>query len=152
MHPHGVSCRSLCGRLHPRLNQEGAGKAGRRLAPVAPAQKNAHAMRKGEQVEPEHPGLPCAAVWWLMPGSPWRRIPFVTIASRIDGESEPVGSTSPPQSLTAATAARTTRFYHTHQAPFVLRDANPSRTEVRPAIARRADACHVHRIPARISW
>jgi hypothetical protein len=38
---------------------------------------------------------------------------FVTVASRIGGAAEPVGPTSPPQGLTSATDARTTRLHRT---------------------------------------
>src|SRR5262245_51031487 len=38
---------------------------------------------------------------------------FVTVASRIGGVAGPVGSTSPPQGLTPATGARTTRLHRT---------------------------------------
>jgi hypothetical protein len=32
------------------------------------------------QVQPEHPGIPCAMALRLMPCSPWRRIPLASIA------------------------------------------------------------------------
>ena len=49
---------------------------------------------------------------------------------------------SPPQDLTVATTARTTRFA-------VPRDAHRSRSDP-PAIAFRADAARVHRIPTHV--
>src|SRR5262245_21012790 len=42
---------------------------------------------------------------------------FVTVALRIGGAAEPVGSTSPPQGLTPATGARTTRLHRTQLPP-----------------------------------
>jgi hypothetical protein len=52
----------LCSALHP-LKKEGAGKAGRRLAPAVRG-KEMHTG--GPQVEPEQPGLPCAMVYDLL--------------------------------------------------------------------------------------
>src|SRR5260221_14306693 len=70
---------------------------------------------------------------------------------RIDGFSRPGWADETSPDLTPATGARPTRFCRTQQpvfakrlrralAPFVLRAADRSRTEVRPAITLRADA------------
>ncbi|MEH2589752.1 hypothetical protein V1273_003591 [Bradyrhizobium sp. AZCC 1721] len=42
--------------------------------------KNAHTSI---QVQPEHPGIPCAMGLRLMPRSPWRRIPFASITDEL---------------------------------------------------------------------
>ncbi len=64
-----------------------------------------------------------------MPCSPRRRIPSCHRRSAIDGASHPVGSKAPSRSLTAATAARTTRFCRTQHAPFVLRVVDRSKAK-----------------------
>jgi hypothetical protein len=65
------------------------------------------------QVQPEHSGIPCAMALRLMPRSPRRRIPFVTVASRIEDLSKPGWADASPQGLASATDARTTRFCRT---------------------------------------
>ena len=47
--------------------------------------------------------------------APRRRIPFVTVVTRIDGAPSPVGPTSPPRDLASATDARTTRLRRPRQ-------------------------------------
>jgi hypothetical protein len=47
---------------------------------VQDALKNAHTSI---QVQPEQPGIPRAMVLRLMPSSPWRRIPFASIAGKL---------------------------------------------------------------------
>ena len=57
-HSRGLFCPSFVSTSHP-LKQEGAGKTGCRLAPVAPVLNIAQAMHRGEpQVKPEHPAFP----------------------------------------------------------------------------------------------
>jgi hypothetical protein len=65
------------------------------------------------QVQPEHSGIPCAMALRLMPCSPRRRIPFATVASRIEDLSKPGWADASPQGLASATDARTTRFCRT---------------------------------------
>jgi len=49
------------------------------------------------QVQPEQSGIPCAVVLRLIPCSPWRRIPFASIAGGLKILRSPVGiATSPP--------------------------------------------------------
>src|SRR5262249_15618234 len=56
----------LCFTLHP-LEKEGAGKTGRRLAPMmAPVLNIAHAMHRSDTGQPRQPGLPCAVALRLM--------------------------------------------------------------------------------------
>jgi hypothetical protein len=62
------------------LETEGAGNAGCALHPrsrVPIAQTKAHTSIQGSG---EHTDIPCAMALRLTPRSPWRRIPFVTIA------------------------------------------------------------------------
>jgi hypothetical protein len=47
---------------------------------VQDALKNAHTSI---QVQPEHPGIPCAMVLRLMPSSPRRRIPLASVAGEL---------------------------------------------------------------------
>jgi len=74
----------ICSRLQriasPLENQRAQGMPGAGWHPrsrVQNALKNAHTSI---QVQPEQPGIPCAMVLRLMPRSPWRRIPFASIA------------------------------------------------------------------------
>ncbi|MEH2524808.1 hypothetical protein V1288_002717 [Bradyrhizobium sp. AZCC 2176] len=62
------------------------------------------------QVQPGHAGIPCAVVLRLIPRSPWRRIPFASIAGGLKAWRNPVGFLKTSAGLTPATGARTTRL------------------------------------------
>ena len=62
------------------------------------------------QVQPEQPGIPCAMGLRLIPSSPWRRIPFASIAGGLKVLRNPVGFLKTSAGLTPATGARTTRL------------------------------------------
>ena len=73
----------------PSSRTEGAGKTGCALHPRSRVQlrtKNAHTSI---QVQREHPGLPCAVALRLIPRSPWRRIPFASIAGGLKALAKP---------------------------------------------------------------
>jgi hypothetical protein len=91
-------------------NQEGAGNAGRRLAPAVSCANSASVAHTSIQVQPEQPGIPCAVVLRLIPSSPWRRIPLASIAGGLKALQNPVGSFKTSAGLTPATGARTTRL------------------------------------------
>ena len=62
---------------------EGAGNAGRRLAPAVSCARCTQNAHTSIQVQPEQPGIPCAMVLRLMPSSPRRRIPLASIAGEL---------------------------------------------------------------------
>ena len=125
------------GAMRPRFAKSFAQRRGRRECRVlaAPAvscaisAKNAHTSI---QVQLEHSGIPCAMVLRLIPSSPWRRIPFASIAGGLKDCRNPVGSSQTSASLTPATGARTTRLCRTHQRQSSARCVR-SRTKARPA-------------------
>ena len=79
-----------------------------------------------------------------MPRSPRRRIPFASVASQIGSKGRPGRAPSPPQSLTPATGARTTRFCRTQQRRSSCAGSNRSQPEGRPAISLARNAARVH--------
>jgi len=78
-------------------NQESAGNAGCLLHPRSRVQCARGSAHTSIQVQPEQPGIPCAVGLRLIPRSPWRRIPFASIAGGLKMLANPVGfATSPP--------------------------------------------------------
>jgi len=82
------------------------------------------------------PGLPCAMVGRLMPGSPGSRtFPLASLAPRIDDAVRPVGLAHiSAKGLTVATTARTTRFCRTLQRRSSARGCGLTGT-TRPALS-----------------
>jgi hypothetical protein len=99
----------FCNSFTP-FNQEGAGNAGRRLAPAVSCANSAEDTHTSIQVQPEQPGIPCAMGLRLIPCSPWRRIPLASIAGGLKALRNPVGFRKTSAGLTPATGARTTRL------------------------------------------
>ena len=98
------------------------------------------------QVQPEQPGIPCAMVLRLIPSSPWRRIPFASIAGGLKVLRNPVGFLKTSAGLTPATGARTTRLCRPLFTPFVgARPSLMSKLTLRKLVAR--PACRGHRSP-----
>jgi hypothetical protein len=98
------------------------------------------------QVQPEQPGIPCAMVLRLIPSSPWRRIPFASIAGGLKVLRNPVGFLKTSAGLTPATGARTTRLCRPLFTPFVgARPSLMSKLTLRRRVAR--PACRGHRSP-----
>src|ERR1700675_935343 len=104
--------------------------------------------------------FPCAMALRLIARSPRRRIPLVTVITRIDGLARPGSARKTSADLTSATDARTTRLRRTQQpvfanrlrralAPFVCALAARSR-ETRPAIPASRRRCRAHRISPRV--
>ena len=119
----------------PHLKKEGAGRTGCRLTPTTPAPKKCTRMHRvatgGAGNIPALPTRWFDRLWRALPGDEFL---LASVASRIGSESEPVGSTSPPQSLTVATTAGTTHFFRTWTIAVVLRADHRSRVqENRPA-------------------
>jgi len=73
------------------LRKEGAGETGRRLAPMIPVQENAHATHRATKSEAGAARPPPRGGLTAYARSPWRRIPFASIASRINDDNVPVG-------------------------------------------------------------
>jgi hypothetical protein len=101
----------------PSSWKEGAGKTGRRLAPMARCarKRTRNAQRENHRWAGNNPAFPAQwlyGVWRALPGDEFL---LVTVASRIDGAALSVELTTPPRSLTVATTARTTRFCRTLQ-------------------------------------
>ena len=98
------------------------------------------------QVQPEQPGIPCAMVLRLIPSSPWRRIPFASIAGGLKVLRNPVGFLKTSAGLTPATGARTTRLCRPLFTPFVgARPSLMSKLTLQRRVAR--PACRGHRSP-----
>jgi hypothetical protein len=94
--------------FRPRKRAQGMPGAGwHPRSRVQYAQTSAHTSI---QVQPEQPGIPCAMVLRLIPCSPWRRIPFASIAGGLKVFQNPVGFLKTSAGLTPATGARTTRL------------------------------------------
>ena len=97
-----------------------------------------------------NPAFPAQWFYGLLPCSPRRRIRLVTVVGGLKACRSPVGSTSPPPSLTPATGARTTRLCRTQPAPFVLRAVVAHGSKARPATTLARRRFRVHRIPSRV--
>ena len=98
------------------------------------------------QVQPEQPGIPCAMVLRLIPCSPWRRIPFASIAGGLKDCRNPVGSTFLRRLDTSNGCQNHTALPYA-ASPVVY--ALCSLTDFRPALPTppRAQRCRVHRNP-----
>jgi hypothetical protein len=134
--------------LSPPSKTEGAGNAGCTLHPRSRVQcvhRNAHTSI---QVQSEHSGIPCAMVLRLMPRSPWRRIPFASIAA---------GSMAQPirldrmrhRQLDISHGCQNHAVLPYASAPYVLRDVKRSRV-ASPCIHLPRRRCRVHHIPSRV--
>jgi hypothetical protein len=163
---------SFASSPHP-LNQEGAGKAGCRLAPtVRCAKAHAEKLHSGIQVQPKHSAFPAQWVDGLCRALPGAEFLLASLAPRIDDAVRPVGLANiSATGLTVATTARTTRFCRTrvHRSPQGLsavctraermlarRTFSAVRLHVAeahrdypPCPTSRARRCRVHRNPAR---
>jgi hypothetical protein len=84
-----------------------------RAAPAVSCAKLCEETHTSIQVQREQSGIPCAMALRLMPRSPRRRIPLVTVIDGLAALSRPVGLTKTSADLTPATGARTTRFCRT---------------------------------------
>jgi len=68
--------------IHPRCppKKRAQGMPGAGWHPRSRVQCARESAHTSIQVQPEQPGIPCAMVLRLIPRSPWRRIPFASIA------------------------------------------------------------------------
>ncbi len=94
-----------------------------RAAPAVSCAKSCAIGAHEHTGQRKHSDIPCAMALRLTSCSPRRRIPFVTVVSRIDGYAEPVGPDITSADLTSATDARTTRLRRTQLPPPILRQA-----------------------------
>ena len=135
----------LCMNLFPP-KLEGAGNAGCRLAPAVSCAISAKSAHTSIQVQLEHSGIPCAMVLRLIPSSPWRRIPFASIAGGLKDCRNPVGSTLLRQLDTSHRCQNHTLLPYA-SVPVVY--ALCSLTDFRPTLPTppRARRCRVHRVP-----
>ena len=81
---------AVFGVPHPLQIRGRRGRPGAGWHPRPCAEKLARDAQ-GKQVKPEHPGLPPRSGSMPYTYSPWRRIPFASITSRIRSDNEPVG-------------------------------------------------------------
>ena len=79
----------VCNIIRPE--EEGAGNAGCRLAPAVACANSARDAHTSIQVQPEHPGIPCAVGLRHIPRAPRRRIPLASVAGRLKILRSPVG-------------------------------------------------------------
>ena len=115
----GASRPSFAWSRHPR-SQEGAGKAGRRLAPAVCRAKSTRGKNRTAAYRCSRTlGLPCAMVGRLMPCSPRSRVRS-GLRHLCGSHRQRAGwrDCRIRQGLTVATTARTTRFCRTHGPPF----------------------------------
>ena len=127
---------------------------GRPGADIAPAVRCAKCTRREDRTAAYRwcrtLGLPCAMVGRLMPCSPGSRtFPLASLASRNSPDMAPVGAKPPPQDLTVATTARTTRFCRTQTAPLVCTRVSGSQGLPALPAPSRADAAASTASPAR---
>ena len=94
-------------------------------------------------MKPEQPALPTQRSDGLWHAHPGDNFVLVTVASRIDSGSEPVGSIPPPRNLTVATTARSTHLCRTHPTPFAL--ARPVKCSQGSAQPSARPAFHISR-------
>ena len=119
------------GATHPSFAQTFSPQRGSRECRVraAPAVSCARCTKKAHtsiQVQRKHSGIPHAMALRLMPCSPRRRIPLVTVTGGLKRLPDPVGSEPATADLAPATGVRTTRFCRTRQPGF----AKPPSSEV----------------------
>ena len=111
----------LCFIAPPSLGQEGAGKAGCRLAPTVRCARVAHEkMHSGIQVQPKHSAFPAQWPDGLCRALPGAEFLLASLTPRIDDAVRPVGlACTSAKGLAVATTARTTRFCRTRSASLV---------------------------------
>jgi hypothetical protein len=137
----------LCRKFVRSSHEEGAGKAGHRLAPMVRVQQKKHAAEP--QAQPRIPGLPCANGFnGFLRALLGDEFLFVTVATWIELRTgHRLGPSTPPRGLASATDARTTRLRRPRQhrsscaLPIAHEFASPCNRSLR---ARRH---RVHRIP-----
>jgi len=100
---------------HPLQNREGAGKTGRRLAPMGPVRQACAKCTGRTRDSRDIPAFPAQWVDGLWRALPGDEFVVASVASRIGDTSIPVGSMHLRESLTVATTARTTRFCRTRR-------------------------------------
>ena len=115
-------------------------------APAVSCAISAKSAHTSIQVQLEHSGIPCAMVLRLIPSSPWRRIPFASIAGGLKDCRNPVGSTFLRRLDTSNGCQNHTALPYA-ASPVVY--ALCSLTDFRPALPTppRAQRCRVHRKP-----
>ena len=141
---------------HPLQNREGAGKTGRRLAPMGPVRQACAKCTGRTRDSRDIPAFPAQWVdglWRALPGDEFL---FVTVASRIDGSSRPVGPMEPPRKLDCSNDSQDHTVLPYASAPFVVRECRSltgpgSIPRTPPCDCLRADAACVHRIPTHVS-
>ena len=108
---------------HPLQNREGAGKTGRRLAPMGPVRQACAKCTGRTRDSRDIPAFPAQWVdglWRALPGDEFL---FVTVASRIDGSSRPVGPMEPPRKLDCSNDSQDHTLLPYASAPFVMHGA-----------------------------
>ena len=124
------------------FNQEGAGNAGRRLAPAVSCAMSAEDAHTSIQVQPEQPGIPCAMGLRLIPCSPWRRIPLASIAGGLKVLAKPGWISQNLRRLDASngrqnhTALPSATFAVRRRAAFAHEQAHPAKTCCAPGVPR----------------
>ena len=111
----GISCPSFAGIPLPLSMKRAQGRPGAGWHPWALCDRLAHKCTERSQGSRGQPAFPAQwfdGLWRTLPGDEFL---LVTVASRIDGSSRPVGLMHLRGSLTVATTARTTRFCRTRQ-------------------------------------
>jgi len=117
---------------HPLQNREGAGKTGRRLAPMGPVRQACAKCTGRTRDSRDIPAFPAQWVdglWRALPGDEFL---FVTVASRIDGSSRPVGPMEPPRKLDCSNDSQDHTLLPYASAPFVMRGAPRSQSLKEP--------------------
>ena len=114
------------GATHPSFAQtfspeRGSGECRVRAAPAVSCAKCTKKAHTSIQVQRKHSGIPHAMALRLMPCSPRRRIPLVTVTGGLKRLPDPVGSEPATTDLAPATGVRTTRFCRTRQPVFANR-------------------------------
>ena len=135
----------FCNSFTP-FNQEGAGNAGRRLAPAVSCANSAEDTHTSIQVQPEQPGIPCAMGLRLIPCSPWRRIPLASIAGGLKASSKPGWISQNLRRLDTSHGCQNHTALPSVTSPFVgARPSLMSKLTLRKLLAR--PACRGHRSP-----
>jgi hypothetical protein len=92
-HPRGAMP-ELCPTFS--LDSRGRRECRVRAAPAVSCAKMHEKAHTSIQVQTEHSGIPCTMVLRLIPCSPRRRIPFVTVIGELAVVRDPVGFAKPP--------------------------------------------------------
>jgi hypothetical protein len=143
----GARARGFAIRSRPS-NQEGAGNAGRRLAPAVSCAICANKTHTSIQVQPEQPGIPCAMGLRLIPCSPWRRIPLASIAGGLKVLAKPGWISQNLRRLDTSHGCQNHTALPSATSPFV--GARPSLTgSLKPALRKPVarPTCRGHRSP-----